>query len=257
MQTAAGFSLPSCAVRSVVLAGGLLSLGLAPLHAQNASITGRVLSAHSGEPVAGAEIRLEGSRRGAVTSENGLFRISKLPPGEHVFTIQYLGAKSERFRVNLGPGEALDVAFDLEMKVIPVPELEVSVNEEIPVGKLYSFYRRAERGPGHYITREEIEEHNTSRTTDLLRQVPGVDVGATRLDGATVTMNRREGCVPTYYVDGAYTGYFDIDNLPPRDIAGIEVYSGNSQVPAEFKHADRCGVIAIWTRDPSNWRGFQ
>lgn len=257
MKTDAGFPLPPPAASAAALATGLLLFGLPPLQAQHASITGRVLSAETGEPIGGAEVRLEDTRFGAVTSKGGLFRMENLPAGEHLLTIEYLGAKSENFRVDLGPRESLDVSFDLQMKVIPVPKLEVTVNDDIPVGKLYSFYRRAESSPGYFLTREDIEDRPTSRTTDLLRQVPGLDIGAPRLGGATVTMGRRDGCVPDYYVDGAHAPFFDIDNLQPVDIAGIEIYRGNSEVPVAFKQADRCGVIVIWTRDPSNWRSFQ
>lgn len=257
MSTTARSSHLSTALPAIVFAAVLLLLHAPGLEAQHATITGRVLSAETGEPIGGAEVRMEGTPHGAVSSDNGLFRMEDLPEGEHRLTIEYMGAKSEQFLVDLGVRESVNVAFDLEMKVIPVPELEVSVNEDIPVGKLYSFHRRAESSPGYFITREDIEERNTSRTTDILRQVPGLDIGAPRLGGSTVTMSRRDGCVPDYYVDGARAPMFDMDNLKPIDIAGIEVYRGNSEVPAEFKHSDRCGVIVVWTRDPSNWRNFQ
>lgn len=257
MHTEAGRLAPSSPLLSLLPAALLVLLASSAVDAQHATITGRVLSAETGEPIGGAEVRLEDTRHGAVTSDNGLFRMEGLPAGEHRLTIEYLGAKSTDFRVDLGIRESINVAFDLEMKVIPVPELVVTVNEDIPVGKLYAFHRRADNRPGYFITRDDIEERNSSRTTDLLRQVPGLDVGPPRLGGAHVTMGRRDGCVPDYYVDGARAPHFDLDNVRPIDIAGIEVYRGNSEVPAEFKHADRCGVIVLWTRDPSNWRSFQ
>lgn len=257
MDADLGFPVPTSALLATATAALLLLPGAAALDAQQASITGRVLSAENGEPIGGAEVRLEETPHRAITSENGLFRMERLPAGEHVLRIEYLGAESRDFRVVLGTRESLDVAFDLRMTVIPVPELEVTVNNEIPVGKLYGFHRRAENSPGYFITRDEIEDRNTSRTTDLLRQVPGLDIGPAGLGGAPLTMGRREGCVPDYYVDGARAPHFDVDNLQPIDIAGIEVYRGNSEVPAEFKHADICGVIVLWTRDPSNWRSFQ
>lgn len=257
MNRDAGSSTVPPAVLSVAFTAALLLLHAPVLQAQHATITGRVLSAETGEPIGGAEVRLEGTRYGAVTADNGLFRLENLPRGEHLLSIEYMGAKSKQFRVDLGMRESINVAFDLEMKVIPVPEVEVTVNEEIPVGKLYDFHRRAESNPGYFITRDDIEERNTSRTTDILRQVPGLDIGPPRLGGATVTMSRRDGCRPDYYIDGARAPHFDMDNLQPVDIAGIEVYRGNSEVPAEFKHRDRCGVIVVWTRDPSNWRNFQ
>lgn len=249
--------------RPLALSSALLAAGVALLlhspgaRAQQASITGRITSAESGEPIEGAEVVLTDTKHGAVTSGGGLFRIEEIRPGRYTLSIHYLGTKSEDFEVRLDPREDLDVAFDLEMRVIPVPELKVTVNDRPPVGKLYGFYRRSETNPGYFITREDIEDRSTVRTTDLLRQVPGLDIGAGRLGHTPVTMSRRDGCVPDYYVDGAHAPYFDVNNLQPRDIAGIEVYRGNSEVPVEFKHADRCGVIVLWTRDPSNWRSFQ
>jgi hypothetical protein len=34
----------------------------------------------------------------------------------------------------------------------------------------------------------------------------------------------------------------------PHEVAGIEVYRGPSEIPAEYQGADaRCGAIVIWT----------
>lgn len=258
MNSDAGTFRPPPALLLAASAAALLLLHApAALQAQHATITGRVVSAETGEPLGGVEVRLEGTPHGAVTADNGLFRMENLPAGQYLLTMEYVGAKSREFQVALGMREKINVAFDLGMKVIPVPDIEVTVNDNIPVGKLYSFHRRAETSPGYFITREDIENRHTSRTTDILRQVPGLDIGPRRLGGTSVTMSRRKGCVPDYFVDGARAPRFDVDNLQPVDIAGIEVYRGNSEVPAEFKHADRCGVIVLWTRDPSNWKSFR
>lgn len=230
------------------------------LEAQRASITGRIISAQSGEPIEGAEVDLRGHPHAAVTSQQGLFRMSEIPAGDHVLKISYLGAQSKNLTLDLGPRESMDVALELEMKVLPVPELVVTVNDRIPVGKLYEFQRRAQNNPGYFITRDEIADRNASRTTDLLRRVPGLDVGGARVGRIPVQLRRRpvgRRCTPDIYVDGAYAPYFDPDNLQPIDIAGIEVYRGNSEVPPEYRRFDHCGVIVFWTRDPSNWRGFE
>jgi hypothetical protein len=62
-------------------------------------------------------------------------------------------------------------------------------------------------------------------------------------------------CPVMYYVDGIRqppSSGFAIDLLPPQDIEGIEVYLGSSSTPGLFRyHGARCGVVAIWTRDPS------
>lgn len=247
---------------SLSMAGGLLAAGLLALPhlaaAQDARIIGRITSAESGEPIAGAEVYLKNTNHRSVTSKGGLFELDDLPAGQYSLAIHYLGAESEEFTVRLSPREKVDVAFRLEMRVIPVPELTVTVDQRPPVGKLYGFYRRSESGPGYFLTRDDIADSQATRTTDLLRRVPGLDItGRPTFDRTPVTMSRKKGCVPDFYVDGAHAPFFDVDDIPPRDLAGVEVYRGNSEVPVEFKHADRCGVIVLWTRDPANWRGYQ
>ena len=61
-----------------------------------------------------------------------------------------------------------------------------------------------------------------------------------------------------YIVDGARTlTDFEMDNIAAYAIEGIELYTGQAEVPAVFRgHAPSdggsvgvCGVIAIWTRN--------
>lgn len=253
--------------RSTARHAALLALATAallpvstPLAAQvrNASIVGRVTEAGTEKPIQGAEVVLKGTPHRALSSESGLFHLEGVPSGEHMLAVHYLGMESKQFPVRIRARQTLDVAFQLEAKVLPVAELVVTVEQGTPVSKLSGFYRRSEKRVGYFMTRADIEDTPASRATDLLRRVPGLDIGTRNRAGVTpVTMGRRQDCVPRFYVDGAFASYFNIDNLHPRDIAGIEIYRGNSEVPIRFKHGDRCGVIVVWTRDPGNAKSFR
>lgn len=222
----------------------------------DASIVGQITSQLTDEPVSGAAVVLRGTEHEAVTTEDGIFAMEDLPAGDHELVVRYMDMESRVFPVRLERRQPLTVDFTVNMQVIPVASLEVTVEQSPPRGKLHDFYRRAANGPGYFITRDDIEDRPISRPTDILRRVPGLDIGARRSGRTPVTMGRRDGCVPDFYLDGARAPFFDIDNLEPMDIAGIEIYRGNSEVPIRFKHRDRCGVIVIWTRDPSNVRSF-
>jgi len=44
----------------------------------------------------------------------------------------------------------------------------------------------------------------------------------------------------------------DIDAIIPKDVYGIEIFSGPARLPPELaglRTDNWCGVIAIWTRD--------
>jgi hypothetical protein len=81
--------------------------------------------------------------------------------------------------------------------------------------------------------------------------------------GALIAMSRREGGGITPLGEPAYCPMlvllngvrlsleFDLRMLPPAtDIAGIEIYSGPANMPAQFAGPDsQCGVMLIWTKD--------
>lgn len=239
--------------RTFVLTAAALAAAVAPLEAQTneTAIVGRVIESASGEPVNGAEVLLPRSSRVKITGEAGLFRFEGVSPGPHLIAVRHLGLESKQFPVRVSRGRTLDVSFQLETRILPVPELVVTVSQTRPVSKLTGFYRRKENNAGYFLTREQIDEMSLAESTDIFRRVPGVRVS--RSAGATrtpVTMGRVQGCYPRFYLDGSYVSYFDMDNLLPRDIAALEIYRGNSEVPLRFKHGDRCGVIVIWTRSP-------
>ena len=72
-----------------------------------------------------------------------------------------------------------------------------------------------------------------------------------------VAAGARPACFVDVYVDGALVfdsrqareGLFDINTIPPAHIAGIEVYTSASQIPAKYNRTGNgCGVVLIWTR---------
>ena len=228
---------------------------LRPAAAQEpGTLVGRVVTSPDRAPVAGARVAIVGARDTAVTDEDGLFRFRGLSAAPLVLRIEYLGMRSRDVPVDLDPRGPSSLEVAVRMSVIPVAELFVAVDQSLPVSKLYDFYRRMAHGHGYFFTRADVLRRHPARVTDLLQRVPGIDVGPHRLGRISVTMGRRKGCVPEYYVDGARAPYFDLDDLQPADLAGLEVYRGNSEVPLEFKAFERCGAIIVWTRDPGAGR---
>ncbi len=122
--------------------------------------------------------------------------------------------------------------------------------------------RRKTSSGGIYIDQARIDALAPSKFTDVLRSLPGVDMrraydGANRAILVPVLRGDAQAtealCPVQYYLDGRpfdlATGD-DIDyNISPREIGSVEVYTGASQVPPQFKGPrSRCGVIVIWTR---------
>ena len=58
---------------------------------------------------------------------------------------------------------------------------------------------------------------------------------------------------PQYFLDGMYMSNFNIDDMPARDVEGVELYAGFAGLPQEFAKqmgVQACGAVIIWTRIP-------
>jgi hypothetical protein len=121
-----------------------------------------------------------------------------------------------------------------------------------------SFENRRALGVGRFITQEMIEQRNNSRLSDHFRSVRGVLVGRTTRGDQTVRFSNyssKPGCAPALFLDGRHMRGMEVDEIPPNQVAGIELYSSIATTPAQFTtgQVDRpCGTIVIWTKEPGS-----
>jgi len=75
------------------------------LFAQNGSISGTVSDAN-GNPLAGANVSVEGTSMGAATTTSGAYSISGVPAGSYTVTASYIGYESSNQSVDVSAGSA-------------------------------------------------------------------------------------------------------------------------------------------------------
>lgn len=229
-----------------------VAAGAHPAWAQGARapVVGIVVDSLGG-PVVGARVEIDGTTHGTTTDSTGLFRLLQVEVGRLRITVRRLGFLPATLFLNLGPSGARQVMVTMS----PAPEVldpvVVSERREVYDARLAGFESRvAKRKSGHFITRERIDRTNSKRLSDLLRQVPTVRIALVRGLG-TMAYIRGANCPPLVYIDGspASAGPLDLDLIDLSSVEGIEVYGGFG-APPEFSNvrADRCGVIAIWSR---------
>lgn len=157
-----------------------------------AVIRGSVRSAGDDRPLQSAEI-LVGGETVAVTDSAGRFTVDGVPPGSHSVRVRYLGRGSQETSVRAAAGDTVKSTFVLRTDPVPLPELAVRVEGEEVAGKLAGFQRRKERGAGHFLTREEIEEAPGAGLAGALRSVPGIQVVPCRGGGGGCRTVRVQG----------------------------------------------------------------
>lgn len=206
-----------------------------------------------GGAVSSAHVAIEKSGEQLVTDEAGAFRFARVPAGEVQFRIRRLGYRPAIFLAQVQPGSETSVKFRLAALAILLPSVEVRRRAEASDARLAGYNARREKHVGHFITRENLDRHDSPRLADALRRIPGLKVKPLRGSGGGTTAMMRGNCSPLVFLDGfpAASGPFDLDMIDLGSVEGIEVYSGIASVPPDFtsvRGGERCGVIAVWSR---------
>jgi len=114
--------------------------------------------------------------------------------------------------------------------------------------ELYAFEARRKQGIGHFITRRQIEQRDPYLLSDMVRMLPGVILSPSADGHAFLHFARipKANCPPQYFVDGIQVTGFNIDDMPARDVEGVELYAGPAGLPPEYNRVLSnviCGTI--------------
>lgn len=254
-----------------LLAVLLLTLGAPAGSAQaqiSATFRGRVLDALSGQPLRDATVTAVTTGSSAQTDSAGRFEIRGLPVGIHRFLVSAAGYSRGSLSLAFAAKEKMERDLELEpaggtrsaaatadssrsagadtSKAQKLPGVDVTADPS--AGRRFvDFERRRLTGRGQYRTREELEAGNFYTLQDAMRSMRGLRFNCSG-GGCRAQMVRAPmGCPPEYIIDERVDNAFG-PTIPIRDIVGLEVYTGASDVPGEFAGRNSgCGVIVIWT----------
>jgi hypothetical protein len=247
-------------------------------------VRGRVTESGDTSGVPGAQVEIVEASTLRWADKHGEFRFSGVRAGTYEFRARSLGYQPWSARVVVEDGGVYDQNIELKRLAHALTEVRIEGRPVKVPARYEDVYRRAARGWGKLITREEIERRNPLDVASLLATIPGVLVtsgGITfqrcnspaqqqfsgpahmgsgiqvYIDG--VRMNRPpvpSNAIPNKTPSPADYLFSPIDHngvewvlelVPPTAIQAIEVYRGVAQIPAEFLD-DACAVIAIWTK---------
>ncbi len=223
-------------------------------------LVGRATGRARGRSVVAAEIRLEGTDYTLTTTdEHGFFEIRELSPGDYRLLITHPETGSAGDSIFIVSGSTTDVRAELSSD--PEAPSRILVSRRDPRLESIGFYaRRAEStrlGQGYFLTREEIEEMDSERVTDLLEGVSAVrEICVGR--GCRIVSSQTISCprVPIYLdgalrVDsrGADREEEDVDRLvTPAELVALEVYARPVSLSGRFAPpSHRCGAIVLWS----------
>jgi hypothetical protein len=239
----------------VVLAALVLSLPDA-LPAQ--VIRGTIVDQASGERI--PNVAVDAVRRGVVAAsgvsdERGNLLVSLPMPGRYALRLSHPAFTAlTTDEVQVG-SDTLLVELRMLRTSIPLRPLVVTATVNARLAGFDERMRRA--GSGQFLTRADIDSRPGARTTDLLRQMHGVEIipvpaGAGRRANVIRLRGGTGRCEPTIYLDGiSIRQYIEApldDILKPDQIAGVEVYTSGEGGPPHVSSPAYASVVSFWTR---------
>ena len=194
------------------------------------------------------------------TNDTGGFELTSPDPGDFLVLADALGYGAMAAGVfELGPGAEMTLEYRMQPFALPIEDLVVEFNRPITQHSLVrnGFVARFNRGLGHFITPNMIEESVAFRTEDLFRNIAGVAVTGTGFGADRVALRGNGGqlCDPMLYIDGVRTessamGLALSDIIPFHQLNGVEIYRRPAEIPLEYGISGTtfCGVIVLWTK---------
>ena len=215
-------------------------------------LIGRLVDRETGQPVATAAVSVLGRPAEAASDNQGLFRLTGVPAGQHELRVRRLGYAPLRHTVGVTSGLTTELEIGLVREPVELEPLVVSTTRSRRL-EIKGFYERKHWGEltglGTFITEDDIERWRPLEISHLVSMlVPSVGSGLRnrRLSSGFSSLT----CTMKAFLDGIPVKPKDIDTLiKPLEIGGVEVYKGAASVPAEFAGSDaRCGAVVVWSR---------
>jgi hypothetical protein len=233
----------------------LALLGTGALSAQTrpGAISG-VVRDSAGQPIPFVEITAVKTGRAVRADSTGHFLLAGLPSANTDVSFRRLAYAPVILMILVPPADTTDVEVTLG---VSAQQLTGMIVQERPqqLRTLVAFENRRAHGVGKFITRAQIEEHRPMRLSEMLRTVPGIMVIPADNGRPAVRFTRGASnrCNPQMIVDGMEAQNFSIDDMPPSDVEGIELYAGAAGLPPEYSRlfsTSNCGTVIIWSRIP-------
>lgn len=236
----------------------LFLLFLAPAGMAQVMVSGTVTAAANGEPLAGVNIREQGTTTGTTTTGDGAYELTVSGP-DAVLVFTYIGFKPQE--VTVGEQRTINIALEEDVQML----------EDLVVIGYGEQQRSTLTGSVSSVSAEEIENTPVAGTDQLIQgRAAGVQVSTnsgTPGGGVFVkirgTTSISGGSNPLYIVDGVpiETGNFGLDlggattsalaDIDPSDIQSIEILKDASATAIYGARAAN-GVVLITTKRGTN-----
>ena len=227
---------PIFIMKKSLLSALLLLLAVFTAQAQNITVQGTVLSKTDSEPLIGATVMSEATKKGTATDLDGNFTLT-VPKGS-MLTVSYVGYKPTSVKAE-------------EKLTIYLSEDSELLDEVVVVG--YQTVRKADLTGAVSVMnmKEPLSENSGNIMNSMAGKLPGVNVvpdaapggtGSIRVRGMSTANSSND---PLYIIDGVPTD--NINMINPADIETMQVLKDAASASIYGSRAAN-GVVVITTK---------
>lgn len=221
------------------------------LFAQEANIHG-VITDENNQPISYAAITLKGLSKGAVSDDNGIYKIEHLEEGNYTLQFSGVGYIKTSRSVTLKVNESLEVHVTLQTDLGALNEVVISSNrvretlDEVPSSV-------------SVVTAQQMENLGQTSTTvaDVLLEVPGIALSTNQTSNTGQTLRGRKMLV---LIDGIpqstplRNGNRDINTIDPNTIERIEIIKGATAI---YGNGADGGIVNYITKKTNAAKAFE
>ena len=246
---------------AVALLTGIATAAARTAQAQaTGTISGRVVDAETGQPIAAAQVTISGTQLGRATGDDGRFTLTNIAAGPKTLVVRRIGYQQQSRSITLAANATITVNFSLAKSSVSLAGVVTTATGEErkkEVGNAVTTLSSTEfekAGAGN--TQQILQGRSTGVTVLANGGSPGAG-GTIRLRGVnSITQGNR----PLIYVDGirifngnSPTGVSSrqsvspLNDIPASDIDRIEIVKGPAATTLYGTEASG-GVIQIFTK---------
>jgi hypothetical protein len=197
----------------------------------------------SGNPVAGAQVRVLGTVASMRSDNQGAYAFSGLPAGTQEIEVRQFGFGVARGPVDLRNEQRTRLDVHLE-QVTSLDAMNVVATRTSTYPEFEQ--RRKEAMGGRFLDEAQIRKLNLNTVTDYVNVLPGFRAVHERWGGTRFLSIRDPDCEPVVLVNDLPIA--SLTDLPtPTMLGALEVYS-NAASGAPPSHRSACGTIVFWTK---------
>ncbi|MCC5927350.1 MAG: TonB-dependent receptor [Bacteroidetes bacterium] len=199
-----------------------------PQQQERGEVAGTIVDAGTGEALIGASIILRNTAIGAVTNYDGEFLITRLPAGEQVLIVRYLGYVTQELVANVVGGERITLNIRLQTDTVMGEEIVIQTQA---LGQANAIRQQVNSNTiVNVVSETRLRELPDANAAESIGRLPGVAILRDAGEGSRVAIRGMGPRFSSITIDGNRVPGTDDDRsvnlsmISPEMLAGIEVY---------------------------------